>query len=225
MEFQPDAELVRRISSYTKRIHKNIHYICVSHCFPTRIHHLSGFLDGKTLWDSHLNYKIQIEMLQSIKSTTDGLNIIIEHVQKWDTMSSSKSLNDGFFDWGNHDHFLISDSPQSLRGSEHKLKVKGWIQCYNIAIITSWLFMTHIRPRFEMSRSWNETPNPPHLCLTPPNDFCNQLQAIETNFYNAIPVALIAFTIGSILPTPVQGDQGKIKDHHPDSLKSSLKLR
>jgi len=30
-----------------------------------------------------------------------------------------------------------------------------------------------------------------------------KLKAIETNFYNAIPVAVIAFTIGSILPTPV----------------------
>ena len=68
-------------------------------------------------------------------------------------------------------------------------------------------------------------PNPHTYAFIPPNDLCNQLQAIETNFYNAIPVAVIAFTIGSILPTPVQGDQGKIKDRHPDSTSHSLKLR
>ena len=63
-------------------------------------------------------------------------------------------------------------------------------------------------------------PQSAHLCLGPPKWFLQFFQAIETNFYNAIPVAVIAFTIGSILPTPVQGDQGKIKDHLPDSDKT-----
>lgn len=30
-------------------------------------------------------------------------------------------------------------------------------------------------------------------------------KALETNFYNAIPVAMITACIGTLLPTPVQG--------------------
>ena len=65
-----------------------------------------------------------------------------------------------------------------------------------------------------------QVPNPHTYAWVPPKWFLQFFQAIETNFYNAIPVAVIAFTIGSILPTPVQGDQGKIKDHLPDSDKT-----
>ena len=122
---QPNAELVSRISSNQKNSQKHplLHYICVSHCFRTRINHLSGFWVEKPFWDLHFFYIIQIEILQSIKSRTDALNIILEHLQTCDTMSSSKSLNDDFFDWSNHDHFLISHSPRSLQQNIEEVSI------------------------------------------------------------------------------------------------------
>ena len=88
---QPTAELVSRISSNQKTSEKHplLHYICVSHCFPTRIHHLSGFWVEKPFETYMFFYILQIEIWQSIKSRTDALNIILEHLQTCDTMSSA----------------------------------------------------------------------------------------------------------------------------------------
>ena len=202
--------------------HPLLHYICVSHCFPTRIHHLSGFWVGKPfetyifLTYFRLRYCSPSNLEQM--HWTSSLNIC-KHVMQW--VPANDSMTTSLIE-----ATMIIFSYRIALGLFNKTSRK-WAkadpQRIDIMLQHRYHYIMPIHDSYDhVSKcqvlKWHSPIRTLILGLTPPNDFCNQLQAIETNFYNAIPVAVIAFTIGSILPTPVQGDQRKIKDHLPDSL-------